>query len=225
MMRFSRSSRLAGMLVTAVCLLPATMLASAQAPEEQVLADDSSREYLTEYLQELGSYRAHFVQTVTDSDGGVREQSTGRFWLARPDQFRWEYQSPWPQLILTDGDRIWLYDEDLEQVTVRLVGELLARTPAGLLAGNTKMLDDYRISERVDEGSLLITLIPLAGRAEFSYIELQFVDEQLSGMRLEDQLGQLTLIEFTEVELNPSIDQGLFHFAVPAGVDVIDETT
>jgi outer membrane lipoprotein carrier protein len=219
MMSFRFSIRLAGLILGAFCLLPVSQPVSAE-----LLAEEDSRARVSEYLQALGSYSARFSQTVTDRDGKVREQSTGRFWLARPDRFRWQYESPWPQLILTDGERIWLYDEDLEQVTVRFMDDLLARTPAGLLAGNTQMLDDYRISERETDEGLEVKLTPLAGRAEFTYIELHFVNERLAGMRLEDQLGQLTSIEFSAVELNPTLEEDLFRFTVPVGVDVVDET-
>lgn len=219
--------RLARTVLVGFCLLQGGLALAAEPPETHPGAVPEAmdpRARVTAYLEALGSYSARFTQSVSDAKGVISEQSAGQFWLQRPDSFRWEYQTPWPQLILTDGERIWLYDEDLEQVTVRRVDDILAQTPAGLLAGNVEMLDDYTISEVLTVETLRVTLVPRSGMAEFRYIELQFDNEELSGMRLEDRLGQITAIEFYEVEFNLTLDDELFRFNVPPGTDVVDET-
>jgi len=183
-----------------------------------------ARDKVRERLAQLQNYQADFAQSVTDGNGELLEESTGQFWLARPNRFRWEYQLPWPRLILSNGERIWLYDEELEQVTVRNFDGVLEQTPAALLAGRLELLDAYRVTGDCSEGILTVRLVPEQARADFRSIEITFADDLLTEMRLQDSFGQLTRITFASIDSNASPEDGLFDFVVPEGADVIDES-
>ncbi len=188
------------------------------------LPDAEARELLAKRLHSLQHYQAEFEQTVVAADGELVEQSAGRFWLTRPNRFRWEYVTPWPRLILADGERIWLFDEELEQVTVRDFDGLLEQTPAALLAGRVDALDGYAISGERDSDRLQVVLVPHNTHSDFSQIELEFIAGVLAEMRLRDSFGQQTEIRFSQVETAAAEEAGIFEFSVPAGVDVIDES-
>lgn len=187
------------------------------------LQPDEARAVLHERLASLESFQANFMQTVFDAAGAVTEKSEGQFWLARPDRFRWEYQSPWPRLILSDGKRIWLYDEDLEQATVKNFDGVLEQTPAGLLAGRLELLDDYTVSGDIEGRILVVGLVPKQPRTDFREIELEFDRSVLLEMRLWDSFGQQTRIQFADGDTAPP-NGALFEFTLPDGVDLIDES-
>ena len=188
------------------------------------LADAQARQLVEARLQSLQHYQVEFEQQVSDAGGDLLEDSSGRFWLSRPDRFRWEYQLPWPRLILSDGERIWLYDEELEQVTVRDFAGLLEQTPAALLAGRLDVLDGYAVSgERVDD-RLLISLVPQQVQSDFRVVELEFSGDDLAEMRLHDSFGRQTRIRFSRVKTQSVNAAEIFEFSVPEGVDVIDES-
>jgi len=187
------------------------------------LDSDKARTLLRERLAALESFHADFSQTVIDAAGDITEESDGRFWLARPDRFRWEYQTPWPRLILSDGQRIWLYDEDLEQATVKNFDGVLEQTPAGLLAGRLELLDEYAVTGEAEGSLLVVRLVPEQPRADFRQIELEFDRSELLVMRLWDSFGQQTRIQFLASDREPP-DSSLFEFTLPDGVDLIDES-
>jgi len=188
-------------------------------------ASSDARAELQAQLEATSSFRARFSQRVTDADGRLVEEGAGEFWLARPDRFRWEYAEPFPRLLIADGQRVWLYDPELEQVTVRDLDGLLDKTPAALLAGNIEQLDAYTISGERDGAILAVQLTPVAARSDFKRIDMAFVDNQLSRLELLDQFGQLTRIDFVEAVSNPGIDPSRFAFRAPAGTDIIDESS
>lgn len=193
----------------------------AQADE---LSPAAARERLLRYITQTDSYAARFSQQLTDAEGAVEDAGGGRFWLARPAQFKWLYAAPFEREIVADGERIWLYDADLDQVTVRDLAPILASTPAGLLAGDTRNLNDYAISGTVDGGLTTIELTPNDSRSDFERIALTLAGGRLKSLQLDDRFGQQTLISFSEPRINESIDRAVFAFEVPANADVIDET-
>jgi len=187
------------------------------------LSDADARARLTQQLDTTRDFQADFSQTVIDSAGQVVEQSSGHFWLIRPDRFRWEYTSPWPRVLLMDGESIWLYDQQLDQVTVRDAGPMLAQTPAGLLAGNGDLLKQNAVTGVAQGDALQVTLTPLQAGGDFKQITMNFAAGQLQRLELIDQFQQTTRIQFEDALVNSPAEASLFQFAVPENADLIDE--
>jgi outer membrane lipoprotein carrier protein len=176
---------------------------------------------LQRFLDGLTSLRAEFRQTVTDARGRLIERAEGSMSLLRPGRFRWEYRVP-EQLIVSDGKTIWHYDIELEQVTIRGVGETLAGTPAQLLAGQGDLDEDFSITDAgVEKGLQWNLLTPRRTDADFREVRLGFADRELRRMQLLDRLGQTTELEFLQIERNPRLDAAQFSFVPPPGVDVV----
>ncbi len=173
-----------------------------------------------DYLDELATLRAGFRQTVTDVQGRVVERAEGQLAVARPGRFRWDYRVP-EQLIVCDGTTIWLYDHELEQVTVRAAGTALAGTPAMLLAGGVAVDQEFVVSDAGSADGLSWSLLRPRVEGDFREVRLGFSAAGLQRMQLTDRLGQVTELEFSALERNPSLDAGLFRFTAPPGVDVI----
>lgn len=194
------------------CIAPA--LASPAADEAAALRVDG-------FLGELSGLRAEFRQTVIDASGRVLERAEGTMALARPGRFRWDYRVP-QQLIVSDGVTVWLYDVELEQVTVRAAGEALAGTPAMLLAGKGELKDEFAITDAGTEGGLdWSRLTPLRTDGDFREVRLGFAGHDLRHMTFLDRLGQTTELELSKLERNPRFDASLFTFMPPPGVDVV----
>ncbi len=172
-------------------------------------------------LGDLKTLRADFHQTVTDARGKLVEKAEGTLALARPGRFRWDYRVP-EQVIVCDGVTVWLYDVDLEQVTVRSAKEALAGTPAMLLAGDGKLKAEFTIADGGGQGGLAWSLLtPRRPDGDFRELRLGFSGLVLRRMTLLDRLGQTTELQFERVERNPRIDGSQFSFKPPAGVDVV----
>lgn len=173
------------------------------------------------FLGQLSSLRAEFRQIVTDAKGRVLERAEGTLSLARPGKFRWDYRVP-EQQIVSDGVTVWLYDVELEQVTVRAADEALAGTPAMLLAGKDDLKDEFEITDAGSQDGLEWSrLTPLQSDGDFREVRLGFVGSELRRMTFFDRLGQTTEIELLKVERNPRFDSALFKFQPPPGVDVV----
>jgi len=170
----------------------------------------------------MQSLRSQFEQTLAGAHGEVLERASGTLYLAKPNRFRWDYATGVHQLIVSDGERVWLYDQELEQVTVRAFGQSLSSTPAGLLAGTGRVSDSFRIASlgRYD-GLDWVRLQPKTGDTDFREIRLGLAGDQLLRMVLRDKLGQSTELRFSGIESNPRLDPALFQFTPPPGVDVI----
>lgn len=187
-------------------------------------ADQGYPQVLCNFLTEFDTYSADFDQVVSDETGDVVEEGSGTLWLQRPGMFRWNYSAPWEQLIVADGTDIWIYDTELEQATVRPAGDAIARTPAGLLAGNLAALDSYQVSTVYSEADgAEVTLVPNAGSSDFRKIVLAFTESKLASLTILDSFGQQTLIAFDNMRRNPPLDAGLFTFVLPDGADLIDQ--
>lgn len=179
------------------------------------------------YLGSLKTLSAEFVQVVRDRDGQVTERATGTFSLSRPDRFRWDYREPYVQTIVADGRKLWLYDSDLEQVTVRALEAGLGATPATLLSGSGKVGDSFTAGPVEREGGLTwCRLQPKSATSDFERVSLAFDGSgELAAMELVDKLGQGTEIEFGKLRRNPALDDKLFRFVPPKGADVIGQAT
>jgi outer membrane lipoprotein carrier protein len=185
----------------------------------------SGKEQLDRFLEDTQSLRADFAQTVTDANGKVIQQGQGEMLIARPGRFRWEYRKPYEQLIVSDGKRLWVYDPELEQVTVKSVDEALGNTPALLLAGVHPLEQDFKIRETAGPGDALawVELLPKAEDTHFVRILLGFAGQQLEQMALYDSFGQVTRLDFEDAQRNPPLAPESFRFEPPPGVDVVGE--
>ncbi len=180
---------------------------------------------LDAFLASLDTLTARFEQTV-GIDGQAGEQvSRGSLKILRPGRFRWDYESPTTQLVLSDGQRLWLYDPDLEQVTVRDMDGTLSSTPAMLLGGEGDLDEHFRTGARYEEeGVSWFELVPLAQDSDFVGLRVGFCGVDLCDMELLDKLGQYTRIHFENVVIGEPLDPADFRFDPPEGVDVISES-
>jgi outer membrane lipoprotein carrier protein len=187
--------------------------------------DVAAQKRVEQALGELHSLRSQFEQTLAGSRGEVLERAGGTLYLEKPNRFRWDYTSGVRQVIVSDGERIWLYDQELDQVTVRALGQSLAATPAMLLSGTGRVSDSFRVSDLGRyEGLDWVKLLPKTADTDFREIRLGFATRELARMTLKDKLGQSTELKFISLERNPKLDAALFHFVPPSGVDVIGNT-
>ena len=186
---------------------------------------ETGRERLESFLQDLSSLKANFVQTIYGENGRRLEKSEGEVTLLRPGQFRWDYQTPFPQTIVADGNKVWFYDPELAQVTVKPLGGAIGETPALLLLGNERPSEeDFSFVEfKPDDDRLWIELRPRQEDASFTAVRMGFSGEQLAAMELLDNFGQRTRLELSEYQHNPSLAPELFHFTIPKGVDVLED--
>lgn len=179
-------------------------------------------ERLDRFTTGLESFSAGFVQTVYDEDQRPVQESHGRAWLKRPGLFRWEYETPYEQTIVADGEQLWIHDEDLDQVTVKKIERALGTAPIMLLSDSEPLAEQFEITDRGRrEGLYWVELRPRVDDTDFERIFLGFDDEALKVMELRDRFDQATQIRFHHVRLNPGIDPGRFEFTPPEGADVI----
>lgn len=177
------------------------------------------------FSQGLQGLDGQFEQRVFDSNGHLSESSEGRVALRTPRQFRWEYQQPFPQLIVADGDHVWIYDPDLEQVNVRLQSHEEQSSPLAALIDRDELDRQFEVSEGgAQDGYRWLLLDPRGEQAEFSQARLAFSEAgELARMELDDALGQRTEVDFSGWQRNPSFDAGHFSFDPPEGVDVVGQ--
>jgi outer membrane lipoprotein carrier protein len=188
------------------------------------MAAASSIEALKAMLGETNTARAQFAQMVLDRNMKMLQQATGTMQFARPGKFRWEYDKPYEQVIVSDGSRVWLYDKDLNQVTVRKFDRALGSSPAALLAGSNEIEKSYRFtSQGSGEGLDWLEAVPRTQDTAFERIRLGFGKAGLEAMELHDQFGQITVIKFSTIERNVELSPDAFHFTPPKGADVISE--
>ncbi len=180
-------------------------------------------EKLSELLQGYDGFSAQFEQVTLSDNGRQAQKTAGSLLLAKPNLFRWETQQPFPQEIVSDGQFIWIYDPDLEQVTKRLADTQQGSAPALILNGQIEQLQKtYKIRLVEDTGSeQLFDLTPLSEQHNFSRIRLAFSGDVISELMLEDALGQRTSVVFSEQDLDPKIEAQSFFFRIPKDTDVI----
>lgn len=177
---------------------------------------------LQRFVDGVRTLDARFEQIQTDEKGATLGRRTGRFQLSRPGRFRWSYDKPYEQLMVCDGERIWNYEPDLQQVTARSAADVLRGTPAALLAQRSLLGDSFRIDSGGREGRVeIVRLQPKGQDSDFQSIELWLDNGVPQRMRLVDALGGSTDIRFSEVRSGGSLDGALFRFTPPAGVEVI----
>jgi outer membrane lipoprotein carrier protein len=174
------------------------------------------------FLRGLEGFEADFRQLLQDRSGQTVEESSGTRAIRRPNRFRWEYAEPNAQTIIADGLNVWLYDRDLEQVTVRKLDETLSATPAMLLSGAGGVDVNFKVTDdRQEGGTEWVRLEPKRDETDFAWVRLGFAADTLKYMQLADKLGQITTLTFSDFKRNPRLDAARFTFKVPDGVDVI----
>lgn len=179
-------------------------------------------ESLRLFLGDVVSLKADFTQSLFTADSEIPQVSSGTLLIKRPGRFRWEYEEPALQLVICDGGRIWMYDEDLEQVTVRPVDETLRGTPAMLLSGQATLDDTFEILKSYSDGELdWVDLKPRDGSPEFVSLSIALRQGILQRMELTDSLGQVTQVELDDIKVDAEVADDLFVFEPPPGVDVI----
>jgi outer membrane lipoprotein carrier protein len=189
-------------------------------------AASAGREAITRFSTDLRSLDGRFAQQVFDANGTATDRSEGRISLKAPRQFRWEYQQPYPQLIVADGDHLWLYDPDLEQVTVRVQSYEEQSSPLAALIDPGELDRQFVVSEGGRSEGL--TWVDLKARkpddSAVQAAKLGFSADGLATMVFEDQLGQRTEVRFSQWKRNGALPADLFRFIPPEGVDVVGET-
>ena len=176
------------------------------------------------FLSGTKSARGEFEQKVHDRSGKVTQESKGSFVFQRPGLFRWVYAKPIDQVIVGDGERVWIHDRDLNQVTVRKLTRALGSTPAALLAGSADVEKAFELSEAgAKDGLEWLEAKPKEREAGFDRVRMGFDAHGIRAMELLDHFGQTTLLRFTNLARNPKVDPSEFRFQPPKGADVLGE--
>lgn len=184
-----------------------------------------ARDDLAAFTANLKGLDGQFTQTVFDANGKLKETSSGRVALSAPRLFRWEYAKPYEQLIVADGKKVWVYDRDLSQVTVRPQGVEEQNTPLAALIHPARLERDFNVSDAGSRDGLdwLLLMPKRAADASFQSARLGFGSDGLARMQVVDALGQRTEIVFSAWKKNPVFAKGTFSYTPGKGVDVVGE--
>ena len=193
-----------------------------------VLAADcavaSGLDQLRAFLEGTRSGRTTFTQTVSVRSGRPPQQSSGSFAFSRPGKFRWSYDKPYPQLIVGDGEKLWIYDRDLNQVIVRKLGQALGASPAALLAGDNALERNFALTGGIaSDGLEWVIAKPKSADSGFQEVRIGFADNLPRRMELTDNFGQVTHLEFAGFDRNAAVDPAQFRFIPPKGADIVGE--
>ncbi|MGQ9424543.1 outer membrane lipoprotein chaperone LolA [Gilvimarinus sp. F26214L] len=188
-------------------------------------ANDDPLLELHQLLSQTRSLQGDFSQVTTDQDGEIVEENTGTFAIKRPGLLRWHIAQPFEQLLVSDGESLWVYDPDLEQVTINTVDEQMQENSALLLSSDLEKLKaNYRVEDvRRNNGTTVYALVPLDSGNAFEKLELEFKGQQPVGWELYTALGEQSTFSFEDLKVNQDIPGDLFRFEPPEGVDVLDE--
>ena len=187
-------------------------------------AGAASVERFQVFMRTTPSAQAAFEQKVYDRTGKLVQSASGTFAFQRPGRFRWSYARPNPQLIVGDGEKVWIWDEDLNQVTVRAIDRALTATPAALLAGQADVTAVFTLREAGAEGGLAwLEAVPKERDTGFERVRIGMRGNAPAAMELHDSLGGRTMLRFPEFRAGAKVDPGAFAFTAPKGADVLDE--
>ncbi|HKT32233.1 MAG TPA: outer membrane lipoprotein chaperone LolA [Gammaproteobacteria bacterium] len=176
------------------------------------------------FLSRVHSLKADFTQVVLDANLQTIKQSSGTLILKRPNRFRWDYAAPNREIIDADGTRVWMYDVELQQVTVKPLTGTLAASPAVLLAGSNDVQQNFLVKNLgMENGLEWVGVTPKVKDTDFDSVKLGFRGNLVAVMELKDALGNLTRISFSHVQVNPALPDSLFKFTPPPGADVIGD--
>ncbi len=178
---------------------------------------------LKAFVQQVKTGRATFTQTVTSPDGAKTKTSSGSFEFARPDRFRFAYTKPFEQLIVADGQKVWIYDSDLNQVSSRKLSQALGATPAALLAGGDLSRDFDVLAEPAKDGLDWAKATPKTKDGAFESMRIGFKGKQLAAVEITDNFAQRSRLTFAQFVANVELPPESFKFVVPKGVDVLEQ--
>ncbi|VAW70892.1 hypothetical protein MNBD_GAMMA10-2045 [hydrothermal vent metagenome] len=179
---------------------------------------------LESFLENTTGLSATFEQTLQDQYGGVLQQSAGTFLMQRPGKFRWDYTLPYPQNIISNGKKIWMFDSELEQVNVRPYTQMLASSPISLLDKKQRLSVEFNIEPMASDNTLQwVKLLPKTVESDFKEIQVGLQHGKIKTMRFIDNFEQQTQITFEQLKLNPDIDSSTFEFSIPEGADVVGD--
>jgi outer membrane lipoprotein carrier protein len=183
-------------------------------------------EDFTSLLNKVHSMQASFTQTTLDAHGKATQKASGQMALERPGKFRWDVKKPMPQLIIANASKLWIYDPDLEQVTIRSLKNAAGESPALLLSHDDSNLENTYNVEAIQKNTnqRWFSLTPKKKDNLFESIQMGFANNQIEEMQLNDNLGHTTLIQFKDIKLNQALSASLFSFNPSKKIDVIDET-
>jgi len=221
--RFARTARRALFLALGASVL---MVSQAYA---------SGTDQLKQFVSQVHAARGSFVQRELKAPSGAKnasdaiatatlnaKTSSGTFVFARPGKFIWSYEKPYQQLLQSDGDNLYVYDKDLNQVTERKLGGALGASPAAILFGSNDLDKNFTLSDAgVKNGIDWLELIPKSKDTQFKSVGIGFRDGNLEAMELHDVFGNVTLLTFSNIEKNPSLPASTFKFVRPPGADLI----
>jgi outer membrane lipoprotein carrier protein len=192
-----------------------------------LLASAAALEQFRAFVAGTKSARGEFSQRMVKEESGKLHTSSaasGTFQFSRPGKFSWIYQKPYEQLLQADGEKLYIYDKDLNQVTVRTLGNAIGSSPAAILFGSNDLEKNFSVSEAgMREGIEWLQAIPKAKDTQFEKIGIGLKDGVPVAMELRDSFGQVSLLTFTKFEKNPSLPNGQFKFVMPRGADVIQQ--
>jgi outer membrane lipoprotein carrier protein len=178
---------------------------------------------LRDFGRDVKSGKANFTQTVTSPDGKRKKVSSGSFEFERPNRFRFVYAKPFEQTIVADGQKVWIYDADLNQASSRKLSDALGATPAALLAG-TNLERDFTLKAAASEGGLdWVQAVPKQAESTIQSLKLGFKGKELAGMEIVDGFGQRSRLDFSAVQANVPVAAERFQFKLPAGADLIEQ--
>ncbi|MDO9623052.1 MAG: outer membrane lipoprotein chaperone LolA [Pseudomonas sp.] len=186
--------------------------------------EEASAQRLTVLLSQAQTISARFSQLTLDGSGTQLQETAGQLVLKRPGLFRWHTDAPMEQLLVSNGEKVWLYDPDLEQVTIQTLDKRLTHTPALLLSGDVSDIrENFSISHQEGGNVVDFILKPKSKDTLFDSLRLSFRSGVLNDMQLIDSIGQRTNILFLSVKMNEAVDDASFSFEIPEGADVIQE--
>ena len=187
-------------------------------------ASAGSLERFQAFIRTTQSAKADFEQKVFDRNKKLVQDSKGSFAFLRPGKFRWAFSKPYSQLIVGDGEKVWVYDQDLNQVTVRKLSSAMGATPAALIAGSTDIEQAFVFTDTGEKDGLQwLDAKPRQADAGFERIRMGFGLAGIDAMELVDQFGQTTLLRFSNLQRNPRLEAGTFRFSPPKGADLLGE--
>lgn len=188
------------------------------------LAAASALDQFKSFVAQTHSARGTFVQRLLKNDGGPKtaSESSGTFSFARPGKFIWKYEKPYQQLLQADGEKLYIYDPDLNQVTIRKLGDALGSSPAAILFGSNDLDRNFTLKEGgAHDGMEWFDAVPKSKDTTFDRISIGMRDGLPAAMELRDTFGQVSLLTFPQFEKNPVLPAGQFRFTVPKGADVL----
>ena len=179
---------------------------------------------LDRFFKEVRTVQANFDQVVLDEALNPIQESSGKLWIERPGRFRWDYALPYKQQIVGDGKKVWIYDVELKQVTVREMAGALGQTPAILLAGQGALGSNFDVADLGQQSGLhWVQMRPKKRDGGFDDIRVGFEQGRIKSLEMVDGFGQVTRVTLRDVRENGKIDGSVFAFKPPAGVDVVSE--